>query len=170
MRKFLKEMVGAPRFELGTSWSRTKRATRLRYAPKENLPLPRRPVSAGRDSILRPKPGAWRQHSKLVGTARFELATPCTPSKCATRLRYVPSSLWTLPQVSSSGLQGAIVHANICAKALSRWTGVPAGRRTAPRHPAWLETDAAARSHLASRWQGTFAPRKSCSPCCKAAV
>jgi hypothetical protein len=26
----------------------------------------------------------------LVGTARFELATPCTPSKCATRLRHVP--------------------------------------------------------------------------------
>jgi hypothetical protein len=29
----VEEMVGAPRFELGTSWSRTKRATRLRYAP-----------------------------------------------------------------------------------------------------------------------------------------
>ena len=28
-------MVGAPRFELGTSWSRTKRATRLRYAPEK---------------------------------------------------------------------------------------------------------------------------------------
>ena len=27
---------------------------------------------------------------RMVGTARFELATPCTPSKCATRLRYVP--------------------------------------------------------------------------------
>src|SRR5690349_4349392 len=27
----------------------------------------------------------------LVGTARFELATPCTPSKCATRLRHVPT-------------------------------------------------------------------------------
>ena len=27
---------------------------------------------------------------KLVGTAGFEPATPCTPSKCATRLRYVP--------------------------------------------------------------------------------
>ena len=26
----------------------------------------------------------------LVGTAGFEPATPCTPSKCATRLRYVP--------------------------------------------------------------------------------
>ena len=29
----------------------------------------------------------------MVGTARFELATPCTPSKCATRLRYVPTEL-----------------------------------------------------------------------------
>ena len=26
----------------------------------------------------------------LVGVARFELATPCTPCKCATRLRYTP--------------------------------------------------------------------------------
>ena len=27
-------MVGAGRFELPASWSRTKRATRLRYAPR----------------------------------------------------------------------------------------------------------------------------------------
>jgi len=27
----------------------------------------------------------------LVGTARFELATPCTPCKYATRLRYAPT-------------------------------------------------------------------------------
>jgi hypothetical protein len=27
----------------------------------------------------------------LVGVAGFELATPCTPCKCATRLRYTPS-------------------------------------------------------------------------------
>jgi hypothetical protein len=26
----------------------------------------------------------------LVGLAGFELATPCTPCKCATRLRYKP--------------------------------------------------------------------------------
>ncbi len=26
----------------------------------------------------------------FVGTTRFELATPCTPCKCATGLRYVP--------------------------------------------------------------------------------
>ena len=28
---------------------------------------------------------------RLVGTAGFELATPCTPCKCATRLRYAPT-------------------------------------------------------------------------------
>ena len=28
----------------------------------------------------------------LVGAAGFELATPCTPCKCATRLRYAPTS------------------------------------------------------------------------------
>jgi hypothetical protein len=34
----------------------------------------------------------WKEEiEELVGTARFELATPCTPSKCATRLRYVPT-------------------------------------------------------------------------------
>src|SRR5687768_3655367 len=29
---------------------------------------------------------------RLVGVAGFELATPCTPCKCATRLRYTPTS------------------------------------------------------------------------------
>ena len=28
----------------------------------------------------------------MVGAAGFELATPCTPCKCATRLRYAPTS------------------------------------------------------------------------------
>ena len=34
--------------------------------------------------------------SLLVGVAGFELATPCTPCKCATRLRYTPN-----PQILS---------------------------------------------------------------------
>ena len=34
-----------------------------------------------------------RFESKLVGTARFELATPCPPDKYATRLRYAPNAL-----------------------------------------------------------------------------
>jgi hypothetical protein len=29
---------------------------------------------------------------EMVGVAGFELATPCTPCKCATRLRYTPTS------------------------------------------------------------------------------
>ncbi len=32
----------------------------------------------------------------LVGTAGFELATPCTPCKCATRLRYAPKENVTI--------------------------------------------------------------------------
>ena len=27
---------------------------------------------------------------EMVGAARFELATPCTPCRCATGLRYAP--------------------------------------------------------------------------------
>ena len=41
------------------------------------------------------KPGIFRFRAfvKMVGVAGFELATPCTPCKCATRLRYTPTSL-----------------------------------------------------------------------------
>ena len=41
---------------------------------------------------MTPAPSDTRD-KQMVGTARFELATPCTPSKCATRLRYVPNPL-----------------------------------------------------------------------------
>ena len=34
--KYLKSLVGAPRFELGTSCAQGRRATRLRYAPTES--------------------------------------------------------------------------------------------------------------------------------------
>ena len=87
-------MVGAPRFELGTSWSRTKRATRLRYAPEKQ-------VSDIGFQVSALCPGAWHlKPGLLVGTARFELATPCTPSKCATRLRYVPILSWQVTRKS----------------------------------------------------------------------
>jgi hypothetical protein len=36
------------------------------------------------------KPAAIAAGFLFVGTTRFELATPCTPCKCATGLRYVP--------------------------------------------------------------------------------
>jgi hypothetical protein len=44
----------------------------------------------------------------LVGTARFELATPCTPSKCATRLRYVPTE--SAAEDDSVGVDLQILH------------------------------------------------------------
>src|SRR5512139_3673391 len=38
----------------------------------------------------------------LVGTAGLEPAAPCTPCKCATRLRYVPiREVWILPDEKS---------------------------------------------------------------------
>ena len=38
----------------------------------------------------------------MVGTARFELVTPSTPRKCATKLRHVPTQLinYTILSVS----------------------------------------------------------------------
>src|ERR1700728_4393844 len=42
---------------------------------------------------VRQKPAGHYLQSrfKLVGATRFELATPCTPCKCATRLRHAPT-------------------------------------------------------------------------------
>ena len=41
------------------------------------------------DFLHKKKPDAMRW-AFLVGMARFELTTPCTPCKCATGLRYIP--------------------------------------------------------------------------------
>ena len=46
----------------------------------------------------------------MVGTARFELATPCTPSKCATRLRYVPMESAAENDDDSVGFDLQILH------------------------------------------------------------
>ena len=47
---------------------------------------------------------------EMVGTARFELATPCTPSKCATRLRYVPTESAAEDDDDSVGFDLQILH------------------------------------------------------------
>ena len=59
--------IGATGFELATSCTPCKRATRLRYAPIIGL-------------------------ASEIGATGFELATSCTPCKRATRLRYAPST------------------------------------------------------------------------------
>ena len=38
------------------------------------------------------KPSGLTEGFVFVGTTRFELATPCTPYKCATGLRHVPNT------------------------------------------------------------------------------
>src|SRR5829696_7525558 len=35
-------------------------------------------------------PGSITTHGDVVGTERFELSTPCSQSRCATKLRHVP--------------------------------------------------------------------------------
>ena len=40
----------------------------------------------------------------LVGAAGFEPATPCAQGRCATRLRYAPTTLFPLFILSNAGL------------------------------------------------------------------
>jgi hypothetical protein len=49
-----------------------------------NLPK-KQPTELGHNRFL------VRTDSKLVGATGFEPATPCTPSKCATKLRHAPT-------------------------------------------------------------------------------
>jgi hypothetical protein len=60
----------------------------------------------------------------MVGTAGFELATPCTPCKCATRLRYAPNPLivanpyagrqtWFTPKAGGDGQRR---RSSVCTK------------------------------------------------------
>ena len=64
----------------------------------------------------------------LVGTARFELATPCTPSKCATRLRYVPTRVRCRGR--QRGVDLTILHQEDAASRVST--------RPFSMHPSWL--------------------------------
>ena len=53
----------------------------------------------------------------LVGTGGFEPPTPCTPCKCATRLRYAPRCLATTGYqsgVHNSGFDGGMEPARCC--------------------------------------------------------
>src|SRR6266480_7366269 len=57
-----------------------------------------RPASAPAPLLWGVHQGVHRRFSRcserLVGAPRFELGTPCTPCKCATRLRHAPTRLF----------------------------------------------------------------------------
>src|SRR5262252_10757894 len=48
----------------------------------------------------------------LVGAPRFELGTPCTPCKCATRLRHAPTQLFFYEDPSARLGSGRALRAN----------------------------------------------------------
>ena len=82
-------MIGARRFELPTSCSRSRRATKLRYAP----------IHVPQESCVK------IFNSKRVGARGFEPPTPCTPCKCATRLRHAPT-IWDISSATRPSFRG----------------------------------------------------------------
>jgi hypothetical protein len=47
---------------------------------------------------------------QMVGTGRFELPTPRTPSECSTRLSHVPTDRNPLPSAAADGVDSSILH------------------------------------------------------------
>ena len=94
--------VGTTGFEPATFWSRTRRATRLRYVPTETNEQPNGrgkgiwtpdfldPNQTRYQAALCPDSNKPKKHL-WVGTTGFEPATFGPPDRCATRLRYVPT-------------------------------------------------------------------------------
>lgn len=69
---------------------------------------------------------------RMVGTGRFELPTPRTPSECSTRLSHVPTT--GNPLFEIGGLSSGRIDYNICRIESSRESGQkplpwPTGRR-----------------------------------------
>ena len=50
---------------------------------------------------------------RMVGAGRFELPTPCSRSKCATRLRYAPPDQESRPQRGQTGTRKALSDTRI---------------------------------------------------------
>src|SRR5256885_8726238 len=58
-----------------------------------------------RFSLARPRTGACKSLI-MVGARRFEPPTPCTPCRCATKLRYAPTELEIIQVGPASRLRG----------------------------------------------------------------
>ena len=73
-----------------------------------------------------------RALSELVGVERFELPTPCSQSRCATRLRHTPNK--------SMGAEGASPKGNAAPQKapLAHYTGgIRDGQCDVPAHNIW---------------------------------
>src|SRR5574338_617308 len=86
---------------------------------------------------------------QLVGAAGFELATPCTPCKCATRLRYapkrrsIPAGIPPLgPHVSHCKVPARTVHARPRNRFMVIRRSTPSDFKPYKRHPVTDAFDA----------------------------
>jgi hypothetical protein len=48
----------------------------------------------------------------MVGAKGFEPSTPCTPCRCATRLRYAPTELAIIPTVQDAGPSNCLISSS----------------------------------------------------------
>src|SRR6516225_2954709 len=98
----------------------------------------------------------------LVGVGRFELPTPCSRSRCATRLRYTPSG-WKVTYIdkrlgprnrglavafrqiaagTSGGLLAPFGHMSVGASALRLGKRAAMVRRASSHYPRWQRAGA----------------------------
>ena len=89
-------VVGSAGFEPAASWTQTRRATRLRYDPRNGAPAGFEPAAfrlQGGCSTTEPQGRIDGDQASLgmVGPAGFEPVTSCSRSRRAPRLRHDPS-------------------------------------------------------------------------------
>ena len=92
--------VKARRYALGFFWSGWRDYSMISMGGGLKVKAHRRCAAHRAFFILARSNCVWTRRIKkarryalgffLVGMARFELTTPCTPCKCATGLRYIP--------------------------------------------------------------------------------
>src|SRR3990167_4942208 len=87
---------------------------------------------------------------KMVGVKGFEPSTPCTPCKCATRLRHTPTRPQLYTESQASKESNARISNNSCFTVPRLCTGV-CGSSPATASVSLMESDGEASASHASR-------------------
>jgi hypothetical protein len=89
--------------------------------------------------------------AEMVGARGIEPPTPCTPCRCATRLRYAPTLIHSLYRLQPPGPRSWRISSMTCRS----WSGESAApRRTAgPAVPPSSGTAAESSVSVSSRWR-----------------
>jgi hypothetical protein len=84
-------MVGTGRFELPNALVLANERPLANVLVRAFASRPRGTLGCSRSALKLTLGAEICAREKMVGTGRFELPTPRTPSECATRLRHVPT-------------------------------------------------------------------------------